>query len=436
MLDSSLQPDTQAILLLCGSFGQNRNSNPAPLTLGEYNTLAGWLRDNRMTPKDLLTSDSKQKLATTTINKLDCERIIALLERGLMLSLALEKWTSQGLWILGRSDINYPKRLKEKLQHLAPAILYGIGNQELLSQGGLAIVGSRDVDEIALKYTKNVADTCANQGLPVISGGARGVDQASMLATLEAGGTTLGILADSLAKAAVDSKYRRGIREGQLTLISPYDPHAGFNTGNAMARNKYIYALSDYALVISSAFGSGGTWAGATEALQKIKNFPVFIRIEENVPQGNHELINKGARRFPQPPWNMSLKQLLEDALSENLEHPVTDSFTQTVIDFYPEQPHLNQHKKELEPEQIPEESSKIVAELPYNAEALYQTILPFILNNLQQPQNEQSLAEFLDVQVGQIRIWLKRALQEGKIIKDKNTYEINSNPNLSLPLK
>lgn len=124
----------------------------------------------------------------------------------------MEKWTNCGIWILGRSDARYPHLLKKRLKHSAPAIFYGIGNIQLLSMGGLAIAGSRDVDEEVLGYTQRVAQTCAKQGIQVISGGARGVDQASMLGVLHAGGTSVGVLADSLTKAVVNSKYRSGIQ--------------------------------------------------------------------------------------------------------------------------------------------------------------------------------------------------------------------------------
>ncbi|WP_448274632.1 DNA-processing protein DprA [Nostoc sp. DSM 114160] len=179
MLNHVLQPDTQAILLLCTSFGQNRQIEPQPLTLSEYNSLTEWLRENQMRPADLLESTGKEQLEKITVNKLNPERLSALLERGMMLSLAVEKWTNQGLWVLGRSDANYPKRLKQKLRHSAPAILYGVGNIELLSLGGLAILGSRDVDDEILGYTRRVAQNSAVQEMQVISGGARGVDPSS-----------------------------------------------------------------------------------------------------------------------------------------------------------------------------------------------------------------------------------------------------------------
>jgi predicted Rossmann fold nucleotide-binding protein DprA/Smf involved in DNA uptake len=120
-----------------------------------------------------------------------------------------------------------------------------------------------------------------------------------MLAVLEAGGTAVGVLPDSLSKAAVAGKYRAGIKEGRLTLVSAVDPGASFNAGNAMGRNKYIYAVADYALVVSSSVGKGGTWAGATEALERIKDVPIFVRMQETVPEGNRQLLKKGAKPLP-----------------------------------------------------------------------------------------------------------------------------------------
>jgi predicted Rossmann fold nucleotide-binding protein DprA/Smf involved in DNA uptake len=388
MFNHVLQPDTQAILLLCASFGQNRQIEPQPLTLSEYNSLTDWLRENQMRPADLLESTAKEQLEKITLNKLNPERLSALLERGMMLSLAVEKWTNQGLWVLGRSDINYPKRLKQRLRHSAPAILYGVGNIELLSLGGLAILGSRDVDDKILGYTRRVAQNSAVQDMQVISGGARGVDQAAMLGVLDAGGTSVGVLADSLTKAAVNSKYRSSIQEGRLTLVSSYDPEAGFNTGNAMGRNKYIYALADYALVVSSSFGKGGTWAGAVEALSRLQDIPVFVKLEGDVSEGNQQLHNQGAKSFPAEPWNDSLRELLTKAASwiEPIQIKVETTTQETILDIHPQD--------------------------------IYQAILPFILNHLQQPKDAKSLAECLDVRPSQMQDWLNKAVSEGKVRK------------------
>lgn len=99
----------------------------------------------------------------------------ALLRRGTALALAMEKWRRSGLWILSRSDAAYPKRLKRKLGQAAPPLLYGAGNPSLLENGGVAIVGSRDVPQAGLEFAQELAHCCVGHGLGVVSGGAKGV---------------------------------------------------------------------------------------------------------------------------------------------------------------------------------------------------------------------------------------------------------------------
>jgi len=432
MINPVLSLDTQAILLLCASFGQNRLSQPQPLTLSEYNILAGWLQENQMRPGDLLSSTSKNQLQNIPLDQLDPQRIEALLERGVMLSLAVEKWTTQGLWILGRGDSQYPKRLKQKLKQKSPAILYGIGSIELLSAGGLAIVGSRDINKEEIDYTQKVAQTCAEEGIQVISGGARGVDQVSMLGALEASGTAIGVLADSLIKTAVNGKYRNSISEGRLTLISSYDPNAGFNTGNAMGRNKYIYALADYALVVSSAYEKGGTWAGAKEALLKMNDVPVFVRMEDAVPEGNRELIKQGAKPFPIIPASSlkgRLRTLLEAGTKDVEPIETLKPFTQLSL--------LTESAAEIPVEKVEDvkkDFPDLLIDTPSEAfqtspKNIYEAVLPLILAHLNQPLDAKSLAERLEVRQGQIQDWLNIAVAEGKVKKTKKpvAYVVNS---------
>ncbi|MEB3280885.1 MAG: DNA-processing protein DprA [Lyngbya sp.] len=430
MVNSTVSADTEAILLLCASFGENRQAEPKPLTLKEYNLLAKWLQENRMRPQDLLDTSIQRDLQNLPGDKLDYSRILALLERGAMLAFAVEKWTNQGVWIIGRGDGEYPLFLKQRLKHSAPAILYGVGEIELLSKGGLAVVGSRNIDEEAVEYTQQIARICAEEKIQIISGGAKGVDQASMLGILEAGGTAIGVLADSLLKAATLGKYRDSIREGQLTLISTYDPSAGFSVGNAMGRNKYIYALANYALVISSSVGKGGTWAGAIEALEKIKEVPVWVRMEDNVPEGNQQLVKQGARPFKLIEWN----DYLHDFLSKPPE--LTDKNIEEENEQEEEKPSENQSNLEENVETYPAETAKKLVEnesiseenplteKPISSvspdEEIYQAVLPILLKHLQEPLEDKSLAERLDVQIGQMREWLKKAVAENKVKKLK----------------
>jgi predicted Rossmann fold nucleotide-binding protein DprA/Smf involved in DNA uptake len=185
------------------------------------------------------------------------ERYQQLLARGFQLSQAVEQWQSRAIWVAGHTDDHYPRRFLEQMKDHAPAIVYGCGDAELLNTGGLAVVGSRDVDPELVEFTENVGRLAALAKRTLISGGARGIDQASMRGAAESNGAVVGVLADSLERAAVNSGNRELLFDSKLTLITVFDPSAGFNVGHAMQRNRLIYALSDAALVVNSDHGKG-----------------------------------------------------------------------------------------------------------------------------------------------------------------------------------
>mgnify|MGYP000642059010 FL=1 len=90
-----------------------------------------------------------------------------------------------------------------------------------------------------------------------------------MAAAIESGGQAIGVPADGILLASRNAGVRRGVHDGQLCLASPFAPSAPFRAGNAIGRNKIIYALSQIAFVAASESGSGGTWSGATEAIER-----------------------------------------------------------------------------------------------------------------------------------------------------------------------
>jgi predicted Rossmann fold nucleotide-binding protein DprA/Smf involved in DNA uptake len=158
---------------------------------------------------------------------------------------------------------------------------------------GLAIVGSRHTNEALLQQAYAIASRCASHGENVISGGARGVDSSAMKGALEEGGTCVGVLAADLARTATSHTLRDYLLTDKLCLVSPYHPQAGFTAGNAMGRNKIIYALAEFALVIASDMGKGGTWAGALENLRAGWT-PLFVYTGNDAPEGNNGAPRRG----------------------------------------------------------------------------------------------------------------------------------------------
>jgi predicted Rossmann fold nucleotide-binding protein DprA/Smf involved in DNA uptake len=320
MTTEQITENAKAILLLCGRFGAGdslpagrQDTGAQPLNIKEYDELATWLLSKKWWPADLLNEENQGALSDA-FAPVEPARMKALLARGASMAIAIEKWVNKGLWVLCRSDEAYPQRLKQHLKRCAPPILYGAGDRALLSKGGLAVVGSRHIDAEAEAFARAVGRRAAQSGMQLISGAARGVDETAMHGAFEEGGAVIGVMADSLLRAAVSGKYREGIRSGQLVLISTYNPEAGFNVGHAMGRNKYIYALADFAVVVSSDYQEGGTWAGADEELRRESGRPVFVRTGAGVPKGNTELLRKGAKPFPADALTAGLKDALNAA--------------------------------------------------------------------------------------------------------------------------
>jgi predicted Rossmann fold nucleotide-binding protein DprA/Smf involved in DNA uptake len=393
-LESTLTADTQAVLLLCGELGQRGGNGLKPLGLRQYNSLASWLKTAGLRPGDLLTPEGKTKLGGRQTAEVNPDRVSPLLERGAALALVVERWERSGLWVISRSDSCYPERLKRYLGQAAPPLLYGVGSKSLLNRGGLAVVGSRDRTDEDGDFARRVAEQCAQEDVAIISGAAKGIDRDAMAGTLEVGGWALGVLAEGLAKTATSGQYRVGLASDYLTLVSPFDPDARWFAYNAMERNKLLYGLSDAALVVASSADSGGTWAGATEALQlgKVK---VFVKSTGVLAPGNPKLTRMGGIPFPAEPW-------------ENLR-----------LLFTPPEAKNGQLFSAAAQQPSPAVESRPSTQAEPTGDA-YTLVIEAVLALLKEPQSDEWIADKMCVRAPQMKDWLDRGVREGRILKLK----------------
>ncbi len=310
--------DSQAILLLCAPVAMG---DAKPLTPAEWARLAASIHASEVSgPGALVGLPAGELGAVLALEAEMAERVAALLERGGTLAFELERLESRGIWVVARSDETYPEPLKQRLGLRAPALLFGAGRRDVVPGRGLAVVGSRDASEDALGLADELGRSAAGVGATVVSGGARGVDRAAMSGALEAGGTAVGVVADSLVRLTQQRETREALADERLTLLTPYAPEARFTVGQAMGRNKLIYCLADAAVVVATAAGSGGTWAGAVENL-KAGWVPLWVLDTSAVPAGNRELLGKGGRPLASP----SAAAVLDNEVPEAAPGPVPD---------------------------------------------------------------------------------------------------------------
>src|SRR5271165_5789804 len=96
-----------------------------------------------------------------------------------------------GVTVLSVEDPSYPHRLKEIYD--PPLVLYVRGSAELLTQPGIAMVGTRHPTPYGSGMAERLACDLASQGLVIISGMARGVDTASHRGAISAKGKTVAV---------------------------------------------------------------------------------------------------------------------------------------------------------------------------------------------------------------------------------------------------
>jgi predicted Rossmann fold nucleotide-binding protein DprA/Smf involved in DNA uptake len=266
------------------------DTSVAPLKSSEYWALLDSVGD----PAVLLGLDTAAIAGTTGVDPAAAGRLARLLDVATSFAFHLDEAEQSGLRVIASVDESYPQVLIERLRRSAPPLLYAVGDPALLRSELLGIVGSRNVTESVAGVARAAAAGAVAAGLGIASGAAKGVDRFAMTAALDAGGTVVGVLADSLARMTRDADVRRAVGDGRLCLCTPYKPTAGFSVANAMGRNKLIYALSRATLVVAAGAGQGGTWAGAAEALRQ-STAPIIVWTGAGAGAGNAQLVGRGA---------------------------------------------------------------------------------------------------------------------------------------------
>ena len=411
-----LTPNTQAILLLTAPLIAGRtDASTDLLTLSEYNRLARVLREKQKQPSDLIGPEGA-KILELVEPFFGRDQLETLLGRGFLLSQAVDRWSARAVWVVSRADGTYSRRIKSRLKEDAPPVLYGCGEASLLETGGLAIVGSRHVDEELIGYTENVAGLAAKIPRTIVSGGAKGIDRASMSGALQAGGSVVGVMSDSLERAALAPDNREPLMDRKLVLISPYDPAAGFNVGHAMQRNKIIYALADAALVVTSDFEKGGTWAGAIEQLERLRFVPVFVCNGAKAGKGNAALLQHGARPWPNPRNSEELNDALSSAASEVAAEPKQETLLFGVREQSTAPSAVSEVTLVAPGPDAPKAAEPAISSS--SSEQLFRAVSEILKRELAQARTDTEVAHLLGVIKSQAKEWLNRLVEAGVLEK------------------
>src|SRR5580693_2423539 len=201
-----------------------------------------------------------------------------------------------GVTVVSVADAAYPPRLKEIYD--PPAIVYVRGDVEILTQPGIAVVGTRHPTPYGSGMAERLACDLAAQGLVIISGMARGVDTASHRGAFSAKGKTLAVLGTGVD--VIYPKENSRLSEQIVALggaiISEFPLGTSPFPQNFPIRNRIISGMSIGVLVVEAAEYSG-TRITARCALEQNRDvFAVPGNVTNKNSWGPNTLIKQGAK--------------------------------------------------------------------------------------------------------------------------------------------
>ena len=208
----------------------------------------------------------------------------------------LEKAEKLKIKILSCFDPIYPEPVK-KLPR-SPIILYYIGSIKKNSMG-VCIVGARRCTGYGKTVTREAAEFLAEEGIPVISGLAKGIDGYAHTACIKRGGYTLAFVAGG-ADVCYPKEHRE-LREAVIqngAVISQYPPNTQARANQFPVRNYLMSAWSHKVLVVEAGEKSGSLITARLAADQEKQVLAVPNSIYSTESRGTNRLIANGAEIY------------------------------------------------------------------------------------------------------------------------------------------
>lgn len=232
--------------------------------------------------------------------------------------------------LLAYTDAAYP----QSLQNLSdkPLVLYIKGTLPEAPYA-LAIVGSRRCTEYGVRAAACFAQAMTREGIPIISGGAKGIDTAAHEACLQAGGMTVAVLGCGLDIAYPPENARLFARIAERgALVSEYPPGVPPIAANFPARNRIIVGLSQAVLVAEAGKRSGAVITANIAADEGREVYCVPGNIFDGSSIGCHELIRTGAKLVDMPQDILDDKRSWQQAMNRRITQP-------SIFDCAPQKP-------------------------------------------------------------------------------------------------
>lgn len=212
--------------------------------------------------------------------------------------LILEYCNKEDIHIITYSDSLYPKSLGKCMPlKEQPIVLYAKGNVNLLNEKAVAIIGSRNTDDVYFNKGLNLSRSVSNDFV-IVSGLALGSDTAAHKGALLNNGKTIAILANGLNSIypKENTLLAEDIIKKNGLLLSEYAPFSKTRPYYFALRDRLQAALSEAVIVIETGIKSGTmiTVDYAIKYNKKIYTFNLIKNGKKYNDDGNTFLLESG----------------------------------------------------------------------------------------------------------------------------------------------
>ncbi|MDC9700628.1 MAG: DNA-processing protein DprA [Alphaproteobacteria bacterium] len=204
----------------------------------------------------------------------------------------LERSHRAGLRLIAMGEPEYPNQLIAI--DSAPPLLYVSGNNDILSQKFVAIVGSRNCSALGRKMTTMIASELGTAGFGIVSGFARGIDAIAHETALDSG--TAAVLAGgaNIIYPPENKKLYERLKEKGV-FISERPPDFEPKGRDFPRRNRIISGMALGTLIIEAAVRSGSLITARMAAEQGREVLAVPGSPLDPRAEGANTLIREGA---------------------------------------------------------------------------------------------------------------------------------------------
>jgi DNA processing protein len=164
----------------------------------------------------------------------------------------------------------------------------------------VAIVGTRAPSPYGEAQSRRFATALAERGICIVSGLARGIDQAAHRAALDVDGATIAVLGSGVDKPWPTGPLTDELAERGL-LMSEFHPGEGPRPHHVPLRNRVISGLCVGVLVVEAAHASGSLITAHWAADQGRSVWALPGRVDQPMSRGTHRLLREGAQLVESP---------------------------------------------------------------------------------------------------------------------------------------